>query len=472
VGVDAAGAAAVAGAAGALNAPTQAMTRRDARGNPVATESAAALDASERALWRMMSFYGTPIGDLDAAIVADSGWALPRLMKAGFLLSLTEPSLAGAALALLDEAASLERGDEREREHLAALRRLAAGDWLGAGERWEDILRLHPRDALALQWLHLLDFYRGDAMQLRGHVESVLPAWPDDDPLQPYVLALHAFGLEETGRYAEAEASGRRALAGAARVPWAIHAVAHVMELQGRHEEGARWMGEWRRHWGARVGAASNDEPNGFAGHLGWHEALFALESLDTETALRVFDDYLDASRIEITLQRVDAAALLWRLRLLDVDVGDRWRQLIAAWPLDAATAGHSVFNDAHATMALIGAGEMDRARDWVALSIDAAGRRPGWNGDVSRELGAPLLRGLLAFAAGDAVAASAAIAPLHQGLARIGGSHAQRDVVEQTLLAAAARGDDRAAGRALLAARTRAKPATPLSEWWSRALA
>ena len=447
------------------------MTRLDPRGNPVSTDSAAALDASERALWRTMSFYGTPVADLDAAIAADPAWPLPRLMKAGFLLSLTEPSLVGTAEALLDEATALDRGDERERRHLDALRHLAAGDWVGAGERWQDLLRRHPRDALALQWLHLLDFYRGDARALRGHVESVLPAWPDDDPLHPYVLALHAFGLEETGRYPEAEATGRRALAGAARVPWAIHAVAHVMEMQGRHEEGARWMGEWRRHWGAREGDGSGGEPNGFAGHLGWHEALFALERLDTGTALRVFDDYLDASRIEITLQRVDAAALLWRLRLLGADVGDRWRTLLAAWPLDAAAAGHSVFNDAHAAMALIGAGRIEQAGEWVALCTDAAQRRGGWNGDVSREIGTPLMQGLLAFGVGRHDDASAGIAPLGARLARIGGSHPQRDVVEQTLLAAAASGADRSAGRALLAARMRAKPATPLSAWWSHAL-
>ncbi len=110
------------------------------------------------------------------------------------------------------------------------------------------------------------------------------------------------------------------------------------------------------------------------------------------------------------------------------------------------------------------------QAQDWVALCVDEAERRAGWNRDVSRELGAPLMHGLLAFGAGRHVAAAAAIAPLRERLARIGGSHAQRDVVEQTLLAAAASGADRAAGRALLAARTRARPATPLSEWWARA--
>lgn len=445
------------------------MTRRDARGNPVSTPSAVALDASERALWRMMSFYGTPIEDLDAAIDADARWPLPRLMKAGFLLSLTEPSLVGDARALLAAIPSSGEGsgNTRERAHRAALDRLADGDWAGAGAAWSEILREHPRDVLALQWAHLFDFYRGDLAQLAGRAAPLLAAWPDDDPLHPCVLALHAFGLEESGRYAEAEAVGRRALAADPRVPWAIHAVAHVMEMQGRHDEGAAWMDERRAHWGAREAAGDDGEPNGFAGHLGWHEALFALETLAVPLALARFDDYLDAARIEITLQRVDAASLLWRIGLVGGDVGGRWQALLAGWRLDEGAAGHSLFNDAHATMALIGAGEIARARAWVAASLAAAARRGGWNGEVTRAIGAPLLNGLVAFGERRFDAATALIAPVRVALAPLGGSHAQRDVVDQTLLAAAALGRDKHVGRALLDARRRAKAATPLTAHW-----
>ena len=220
----------------------------------------------------------------------------------------------------------------------------------------------------------------------------------------------------------------------------------------------------------ADVVADTGDERDGFAGHLGSHEALFALEGLDVAAALRVFDAYLDSTRLEITLQRVDAASLLWRLHLLGADVGDRWHALVAGWRLDAAAAGRSVFNDVHATMALIGAGEMARAREWVALCrAEPAPRRLEPRGLARRRR--RLDGGLLAFGDANPGAAAAAIAPLRDRLARIGGSHAQRDVVEQTLLAAAARGADRSAGRALLAARVRARPATPLGEWWARAL-
>ena len=441
----------------------------DARGNPVSTVSAQALEASERALWRTMSFYGTPIDDLDDAIAVDPTWPLPRLMKAGFLLSLTEPSLVADARALVAAVpkSGAGSGNARERAHRGALARLAAGDWAGAGDAWSELLRAHPRDALALQWAHLFDFYRGDLAQLAGRVAPLLAGWPVDDPLHPYVLALHAFGLEESGRYAEAEAAGRRSLAADARVPWAIHAVAHVMEMQGRHDEGLDWMAARRTHWGAHDVSASGPGPNGFAGHLGWHEALFALETLAVDRALARFDDYLDARRIEITLQRVDAASLLWRIALVGGDVGDRWRALVADWQLDETTAGHSLFNDVHATMALVGDGDLARARDWVALSLAAAERNGGWNGDVARTIGAPLLDGIVAFGGGDFDRATERIASTRAALIAFGGSRAQRDVVDQTLLAAAASARDKRVGRALLAERSPAKATTPLTSHW-----
>ena len=449
------------------------MAHSDTRGNPVSTESSPALDASERALWRMMSFYGLPIKDLDVAIAADPAWPLPRLMKAGFLLSLTEPSLVAEARALVAAVpeSGAGSGNARERAHRAALARLAAGDWAGASDAWSAILREHPRDALALQWAHLFDFYRGDLAQLAGRVPPLLAGWPVDDPLHPYVLALHAFGLEESGRYAEAEASGRNALAADARVPWAIHAVAHVMEMQGRHGEGRDWMAARRSHWGAHDASDGGPGPNGFAGHLGWHEALFALETLAFDRALALFDEYLDEEHVEITLHRVDAAALLWRIALVGGDVGQRWRALVDGWRLDATTAGHSLFNDAHATMALVGIGDLARAREWVALSLAAAERKGGWNGAVARTIGAPLLHGIVAFGSGDFDGATERIAGTRAALQSFGGSHAQRDVVDLTLLAAAAQGRDKSVGRALLAERKLAKPTTPLTAHWREQL-
>ena len=439
---------------------------RDARGNPVCTRSNEALDAAERALWRMMSFYATPLDDLSAAQAADPLWLLPPLMKAGFLLSLTEPSVVPEARRLLDSCEGLAaHANDRERAHLAALRRLASGDWPGACRAWEALLLAHPRDALALQWAHLFDFYRGDALNLRQRVARVLPEWSADDPLRPYVLGLHAFGLEENQLYAQAEAAGREALAGSARVPWAIHAVAHVMEMQGRAAEGDAWMRRWQPDW---------TDGNGFRGHLGWHHALFALEALDEPAALERFDAHLAADPAQITLQRVDAAALLWRMHLLGMRTGARWQALMQGWDVSREAAGASAFNDLHALLAHIGSGDVPGARAWAARVAMQAGRGTGSNRAVAHDVGAPLMRGVLAFAEARFDDAVASLYPLRGAVPALGGSHAQRDLIDQTLLAAAAQAREpqhRAVGRALLNERRLAKPATPLTEHWAARL-
>ena len=103
------------------------MSLGDAQGNAVSTASHEALAFTEKALWRLMSFYGTPIDELDAAIAADPAWLLPRVMKAGFLLGLTEPSLVADARAALAEAGPLAaQANDRERAHLEAVERVAA----------------------------------------------------------------------------------------------------------------------------------------------------------------------------------------------------------------------------------------------------------------------------------------------------------------------------------------------------------
>jgi hypothetical protein len=439
----------------------------DTRGNPVSTRSPDALAAAERALWRMVSFYGTPIDDLAAAHAADPQWPLPLLMHAGFLLSLTEPSLIDEARALIERAESiLQTANDRERAHGTALRTLLAGDWPAACEAWEALLLRHPRDALALQWAHLFDFYRGDTVNLRQRVARVLPEWDAGDALHPYVLGMHAFGLEECQLYAQAEATGRRALAGPAKVPWAIHAVAHVMEMQGRHAEGSAWMTQWHADWA---------EGNGFAGHLGWHHALFALEALDHAQALRRFDAHLRADPSQITLQRLDAAALLWRLHLLGVDAGPRWAALAAGWGGPEQAAGFSAFNDLHAVLALIGSGQIAQAQRWVqhvevradvAAEMGADSHRA-----IARDLGLPLLHGMLAFAHGRFDETLRRLYPLRTQLHRLGGSHAQRDLIDQTLMAAAAQAGERSVGRALLNERRSAKQMTPLTDYWATLL-
>lgn len=445
---------------------------KDLRGLSTSSESGAALAHAERALWRMMSFYDAPLADLQAATVEDPGWALPHLMRAGFLLSLTEAGLVEEACRALEAVDAGLAGPSprlrplrpREAAHRQALGAVAEGRWGAACQVWDSLLLEHPRDALALQWAHLWDFYRGDLAGLKGRPARCLGAWDEADPLQPFVAALLAFGLEENREYGAAEDLGRRALARDPGVPWAVHAVAHTMEMQGRFEDGAAWLRQHQPVWG---------EGNGFAVHLWWHGALFRLEALDCGGALRLADSHLSGEALQITLQRVDAAALLWRLHLLDQDVAERSSALLQGWALDDATAGFYAFNDVHALLPMLMADEIGHAENWVARcaqrALDAEDVRRS-NHRMARDVGLPVMRGLIAWARGDGDTAAALLYPARAAAQAFGGSHAQRDLIDQSLLAACARAGGSSArdlGQALLRERQWAKPATPLTRHW-----
>ena len=413
----------------------------DLRGLPSGSSSSPARESHERALWHLVSFYGDPMAAFDATIAADPDWGLARVVKAVFILTLTEPNMLPQARQLLTEAEPLMAGaPAHEQAHCAAAQAALAGRWREACTRWDALLLDQPRDLLALSAAHLFDFYRGDARNLRARVARVLPEWPADDPLQPYVQGMHAFGLEECNLYPQAEAAGREALERDPRGPWAIHAVAHVMEMQGRHDEGVRWLEDGSAGWA----------DNGLAVHLWWHLALF--------------DARIAGSASVVNLQWLDGAALLWRLQLLGVDVGARWQSLAADWADPVRHAGHYAFNDVHALLALLGSGDITRAQALLAASTQQANAD---NAGMAREVGVPLMQGLVAYASGDVDTACATLYPLRSVAHHFGGSHAQRDLIDQTLLAAAARSSHKAAGRALLNERRLAKPNTPLTAHW-----
>ena len=439
---------------------------KDPRGNAVSTRSSAALAHAETALWRMTSFFDAPLADLDAASAEDPAWCLPHLMRASFLLTLTEPSLMTQACLALSKAQTLMRhATDRERMLFTAANACANGEWRSACAQWQAILDAHPYDVFALQCAHLFDFYAGDAAALQSRPAQALRQLNANDPLRPYVLGMHAFGLEENAHYDHAEAVGREATSGTAKVPWATHAVAHVMEMQGRYSDGLHWLHTNESTWA---------EGNGFAVHHWWHTALFHLEAMNIPAALALYDQHLSSAHASITLNRLDGAALLWRLHLLSADtgvgagahVGARWLDVAQGWDLSPAAAGLSAFNDAHAVMVLLG---QQRHGDAEALVAEVQKRVEAGSvsqAAVTMQVGLPLLRGLLAFGREDFDEVLRLLWPLRADLHRVGGSHAQRDGVIQTLLVAALRSGETAIASLLLKER-QGKQSTPLTQHW-----
>ncbi|MEQ8355991.1 MAG: tetratricopeptide repeat protein [Kiloniellaceae bacterium] len=428
------------------------MTRVDARGEPVNGASPAAIALYEKALAEFQCYSGDPLATIDEAIADSPEFVMAHCFRAYLHAMATEAAAVPEIQYSVDAAAQLQT-NARERRHLAALRQFQQGSWQGAIAALENVVIDYPRDALAVQVLHLSDFYVGDARNLRDHVARVLPEWSPDDSGYHALLAMHAFGLEETGDYQKAEETGRRAIDLNPRDAWAQHAVAHVLEMQGRQQEGIDWMTGRQAFWA---------EDNFFAVHNWWHLALFHLDLDQTDEVLALYDGPIRGGRSQVILDLVDASALLWRLHLRGIDTAGRWRELAGSWaPL--AADGFYAFNDAHAMMAFVAEG-CDREADELLAAQQMAMAGNSGNARMTWEVGFPLCSALRAFGRGDYATCINLLRPLRSRLNRFGGSHAQRDVFDLTLLEAAKRDGHFALLRQLANERIEVKPSSPLS--------
>ncbi len=245
---------------------------KDCRGLELTAASDAAAGQFDRTLRAYLAFARDTGEHLKATLKADPDMPMAHCIKGYFFQLFANPVLdVRVDQALVAAQANAERrgADERERSHVAALAAWRRGDLVAATALWESILVEHPLDMLALKLAHFTHFYLGDHAELRDSVARVLPAWSDGTPDYSYELGMRAFGLEESGAYAEAEAAGREAVERCPADPWAVHAVAHVMETQGRAAEGISWIEGVGPHW---------NQANNFRYHVGWHLALFHFE--------------------------------------------------------------------------------------------------------------------------------------------------------------------------------------------------
>jgi tetratricopeptide (TPR) repeat protein len=398
-------------------------------------------DSAITALWLMR---GDALAEARVAARLSPTLAAPRQMIASLLLYSRDRRDAVEGTAVLAELERLPM-NASEAAHVRALRAAREGDFAAARAVYEQILGDTPRDSLALWAAQALDYYLGDPQALRARILRILPAWPASQPGRHFVLAMLAFGLEESGDYAAAEAAAREALALEPRDRRALHALLHVFEMQARPQAGLRILNAYK----------SDDLPN----HFWWHAALYHLQLGRPERALEVYDQRM---RLGDVSDLIDASSLLWRLQLAGVEVGDWFSALAERWAPYAEDA-FCAFNDLHAMMAFASARRWDLAERLIAAQIRRLSQGWGTNHDMTRLVGLPASRAVLALVRGQPAKAETLLRGLPPVAHRLGGSHAQRDVLQLTRAAAA-----EAARRARFLPRRvvfTAAPAAPRSE-------
>jgi hypothetical protein len=415
------------------------------------------------AIDRLLRYHAAVIDDM-VFLATQPDFPMGQVLNAYLSLSSTDqPDVARARRAAASLAAS--RLNEREQAHLAAVRAWADGDWHGAARHLDDLLQRWPTDLLALQVGHQLDFFLGDAANLRDRVARVRMAFDPADPQYGFVLGMQAFGLEESGSYEAAEHAGLAALERHPDDVWAVHAVAHAHEMRGWVDHGIRHLQSREADWG---------DGNLFVVHNWWHLALFLLEAGRPLDALAVYDQHIhhDGSK-DVPLEMLDASALLWRLALDGVDTGGRFPVLADAWAGWVDRPSWYVFNDVHAVMAFVGADRLGDARA-VVERLAAGGPGPGGAGAGSNAMmtatvGLPACRGMLAFGEGRYADVLTELAPIRGVFQRFGGSHAQRDALQRTLLEAAVRAGQLDLAQALVSERLSLRD-TSVYAWRQRA--
>lgn len=403
------------------------MTIENKLGLTFTAANDSAVAAFDRTIDEYLCFGRSTGEHLKAALAADPEMIMAHVLRGYFFQLMRIPALLPRAQQSLETAQKHAEGaTPRERLHVQALQAWCAGEFENAIDAWETILREHPRDVLALKLANHLHFYLGHSSEIRDGVARVLPAWSESAPGYGYLLGMHAFGFEETGNYRAAEQRGRKAVELNARDAWAVHAVAHVMDTEKRYAEGIDWIESLEPHWNAA---------NNFRYHLWWHRALMHIARGEHDAALAMYDARIWDPQSDEYLDLCNNAALLARLELKGVDVGERWNVLAEKAEKHAGTRS-LCFIDAHCVLALAAAGKRERAQAVLEELRTYAREGKGTTARVAAEVGLPICEAIVAWRSGDLEGAKRMLDPHRDHVIRIGGSHTQRDLFTQILAA------------------------------------
>ena len=431
------------------------MLLKDRFGLPVTCAAAAVEDYAAGVDLLLSAWPGAEVL-LDRAIAADPDFALAHIAR-GRLMQL-QARMPEAKTAAARARSLADRVTARERGHIESIALSIGGV---AGEALA-MVRAHdaeyPRDALplslALGVFGLLGFsgHRDHHELQLALLDELALHWNNDW----WFLGYHGWAHIETGKVAKGTRLVERSLAANPRNAHAAHQRAHGFFESGDAAGGAGFIEHWLEGY---------DRAGQLHCHLSWHLALFELARGNAEQACAIYLDNIRPSVAQAApmLVLADAASFLWR-----------WRFYGAARPLDQEwdeVAAHArrhfpraglAFADLHAALAEAATGDDDDLQSRIAglRSLARNGHLP------PGEVAPALCAGVAALSRGDDAEAAEILEPALADLPRIGGSHAQREVFEDSLILAYMRSGHSAKAARLLRARLGRRPSKRDEAW------
>ncbi|MEM7194066.1 MAG: tetratricopeptide repeat protein [Pseudomonadota bacterium] len=431
---------------------------RDCRGVRFTAIDQNSVDGFDSVIEQIIEYRSTAMKQLKSVLESDPEMPMAWLLQGYMFKLIGSHSVDDRIEKIIDRIdAPKVRLNDRERLHRQALKNWFQGDDVGACTCWRQILKQYPKDLLAIKLLHSSTFWMGDSRQLLDSIGGVWNQWDSSDCGYSHLMGMLSFALEENGRYAEAENYAVRAIHDNPEDLWALHALAHVFEMQSRLQEGAQLFDRPFGIW---------DDRNPFRGHLWWHAAMFYLDMQDYEKVLEIYDQCISSIESTFYLDVQNTASLLMRLDIRGVDVGDRWQSL--ADIAETQIGDHVLaFTEMHYAMALASdhrTAGMEKHRESVRLFSTSNGV---WAADVMNRVGGTLCEAITRFIQKDYRAFVNKVLPIRYEIAQVGGSHAQRDVFEQMLLHSAIQCGDVGLASLLSGERLLRRPDNPDTRQW-----
>tara|TARA_Y100000588_G_scaffold119565_1_gene130896 strand:- start:2204 stop:3595 length:1392 start_codon:yes stop_codon:yes gene_type:complete len=426
---------------------------KDVRGLKLTTEHQEAVEAFDVTVYEFLAS-GRDTGPLLQSLDETDPNMLMGVCLRGYLMKMANlKEWESKSLEVLKRANELAlSATPREQMHVQALTAWCAGNLTKTARIWDTILINYPLDLLALRLAHNMHFFLGDIWRMRDSIARVLPHWDEKIPGYGFVLGCHCFALEEAGDYSAAEQHGRRAVDINVNDIWAGHAVAHVLEMQGRRKEGIEWISRHEKDWRKR---------GLFAKHLWWHRALHYLEFEEFDSVLDAYDRQFWPEPSEDNIDICNSSSMLMRLHMVGIDVGTRWGS-VADISSTRTEDRFRPFNDLHFVMALAMSGRITEAEHIIRSMREFCHANDSDRVSVSavyKDPAIPVGEAIISYSKHDYKSVVTSMLEARYQMRTLGGSWAQRDVWVRMLIDAAIKNDEPNLSRSLLAERIATQP-------------